>query len=279
MARLSEIGRVAPATGPQVGARRPSVASRVFSRDNGIRLATFLGILLVWQLISMIVRPIIFTSPQRAWDAFWAMVGDGSLLNAWIETLFVLFTGLGLAAVIGVTLGILFGRYRLASDLFEPQITAVFMTPRIALLPIISLWLGFGDPAKILIVFLFSFFEIFFTVRNGVRTVDREYVEVAQSYCVPERTMLQKVILPAALPFVVTGLRLGLLHGMVGVVLVGYFLENNGIGGLIFEAGQNFRVPALFGALVTVMAVGMAINLTLRWAERRIAPWRAGANV
>jgi sulfonate transport system permease protein len=177
-----------------------------------------------------------------------------------------------------VTLGILFGRYRTAGDLFEPQLNALFMTPRIALLPIISLWLGFGEPAKILVVFLFSFFEIFFTVRNGVRTIDREYVEVAQAYCVPERTMLQKVVLPASLPFVITGLRLGLLHGMVGVVLVGFFLENNGIGGLIFNFGQNFRVPGLFAALVTVMGVGMAINVTLRWLERRVAPWRAGAN-
>jgi ABC-type nitrate/sulfonate/bicarbonate transport system permease component len=151
------------------------------------------------------------------------------------------------------------------------------MTPRIALLPIITLWLGFGDGAKILVVFLFSFFEIFFTVRNGVRTIDAEYVEVSRAYCVSERTMLQKVVLPASIPFVITGLRLGLLHGMVGVVLAGFFLENNGIGGLIFEAGTNFRVPALFAALLTVMLVGVAINQTLRTLERRVAPWRAAS--
>ena len=276
MARLTEIGRAAPAAQRRSG--RPGVAARILSKDNGIRLATLLGILLVWEVVSRIVRPIIFTSPQRAWDAFWQMTGDGSLLLAWQETLFVLFAGLSLAAVFGVTLGILFGRYRTAGDLFEPEITAVFMTPRIALLPIISLWLGFGEPAKILIVFLFSFFEIYFTVRNGVRTVDRDFVEVARAYNVDEQTMLTKVVLPASLPYVVTGLRLGLLHGMVGVVLVGFFLENNGIGGLIFNYGQNFRIPFLFGALVTVMVVGMAINVTLRWAERRIAPWRAGAS-
>ncbi len=277
MARLTEVGRAEPLA-RQLAAGRPSVVSRLVSRDNGIRLATFLGIMLAWQVISMLVRPIIFTSPQRAWDAFWTMVGDGALLEAWTETLFVLFTGLALAAVIGVTLGILFGRYRTASDLFEPELTALFMTPRVALLPIIALWLGYGEPAKILLVFLFSFFEIFFTVRNGVRTIDREYVEVAQAYCVPEQTMLQKVVLPASLPFVVTGLRLGLLHGMVGVVLAGFFLENNGIGGLIFEHGQNFRIPFLFAALITVMAVGVTINQTLKWLERRVAPWRAGEN-
>jgi sulfonate transport system permease protein len=276
MARLTEIGRAAPAASRRSG--RPGPLARLASRDNGIRLATLIGILVVWEVISRIVRPIIFTSPQRAWDAMGKMVSDGSLLLAWEQTFVVLLSGLGLAAVFGVTLGILFGRYRTAGDLFEPEITAIFMTPRIALLPIISLWLGFGDPAKVLIVFLFSFFEIYFTVRNGVRTVDRDFVEVARAYNVDERTMLTKVVLPASLPYVITGLRLGLLHGMVGVVLVGFFLENNGIGGLIFNYGQNFQIPFLFGALLTVMAVGMAINVTLRWAERRIAPWRAGAN-
>lgn len=277
MARTTEIGRAASAAQPRLRGK-PSLLSRLASRDNAIRLATFAGLMLLWQGLSMIVKPIIFTSPQRAWDAFVQMVEDGSLVEAWSETLFVLISGLAIAAVLGVTLGILFGRYRTASDLFEPELTALFMTPRVALLPIIALWLGFGDPAKILLVFLFSFFEIFFTVRNGVRTIDREYVEVAQAYCVPERTMLRKVVLPASLPFVVTGLRLGLLHGMVGVVLAGFFLENNGIGGLIFEFGQNFKIPGLFASLVTVMFVGLAINLTLKWAERRVAPWRAESN-
>jgi sulfonate transport system permease protein len=76
------------------------------------------------------------------------------------------------------------------------------------------------------------------------------------------------------LPYVVTGLRLGLLHGMVGVVLVGFFLENNGIGGLLYYHGQDFRVSALFAGLFTVMLVGLAVNITLKSLERRLAPWR-----
>lgn len=276
MARATDAGRIDPTVTASAAGRR-STRFRPLSRDNGIRIATFVGIMLVWQGVSMVVKPIIFTSPGRAVAAFVKMVEDGSLVEAWAESLVVLLTGLAIAAVLGVTLGILLGRYRTASDLFEPELTAIFMTPRVALLPIISLWLGFGDTAKILIVFLFSFFEIFFTVRNGVRTIDKEYVEVAQAYCVSEGTLLRKVVMPAALPFVVTGLRLGLLHGMVGVVLAGFFLENNGIGGLIFNQGQSFKVPGLFAALVTVMLVGIAVNQSLKWLEGRVAPWRTGS--
>lgn len=278
MAPFTEMGRATIEGSLAEQQASVSAARRLVARigrDNVIRILTFIGLMLLWEGISRVVRPIIFTSPGRALDAFTKMVRDGSLLEAWQETLFVLVTALTIAAILGVTLGILLGRYRTASDLLEPELNAVFMTPRIALLPIITLWLGFGDGAKILVVFLFSFFEIFFTVRNGVRTIDAEYVEVSRAYCVPERTMLLKVVLPASIPFVITGLRLGLLHGMVGVVLAGFFLENNGIGGLIFEAGTNFRVPVLFAALLTVMLAGVTMNQSLRWLERRAAPWRA----
>ncbi len=274
MARLTQVG---PAPAPTVTSPRANPGRAIVGRvgsDNLIRIGTLIGILLLWEGLSRVIRPIIFTSPARAVDALAEMINDGTLLQAWADTLFVLVTALSLAAVVGVTAGILLGRFRTASDLVEPQVTALFLTPRVALLPIIALWFGFGETAKIIVVFLFSFFEIFFTVRNGVRTIDAEYVEVARAYCIPERTMLQKVVVPAALPYVVTGLRLGLLHGMVGVVLVGFFLENNGIGGLLYYHGQDFRVPALFAGLFTVMLVGMAINFSLQWLERRVAPWR-----
>ncbi|HXG39520.1 MAG TPA: ABC transporter permease [Candidatus Limnocylindrales bacterium] len=279
MARVTDLGAPPTPTERPLPERRAGLVGRLLGQtgtDAVLRIGTFLGLLLLWEGLSRVVRPIIFTSPGRAADAFREMIADGSLALAWSQTLFVLVTALSLAAVLGVALGILLGRFRTLSDLLEPEFAALFLTPRIALLPIIALWFGFGDPAKIVVVFLFSFFEIFFTVRNGVRTIDAEFVEVARAYCIPERTMLTKVIIPAALPYVATGLRLGLLHGMVGVVLVGFFLENNGIGGLLYYHGQDFSVSHLFAGLLTVMAVGMAMNQTLRWVERRVAPWRAG---
>lgn len=252
--------------------------------DNLLRIGTFFGLLAAWEGIFRFLElgnarraGLLFTSPGRMFKTLQEMIADGTLVAAWSETLVVLVTALALAAIVGVTLGILLGRFRTASDLLEPELTALFLTPRIALLPIIALWFGFGDTAKVVVVFLFGFFEIFFTVRNGVRNVEAEFIEVARAYCIPERVMLTKVVVPAAQPYVATGLRLGLLHGMVGVVLVGFFLENNGIGGLLYNEAQDFRIAGLFAGLLSVALIGIAVNTTLSRVERRLAPWRTGS--
>jgi sulfonate transport system permease protein len=249
------------------------------SRDNLIRVATFAGLLIVWELISGVMNRVIMSSPGRMVDALVEMTTDGTLADAWSESLGILVIGLALASTSGVVLGILFGRFRLLDRFLEPILMAIFMTPKVALLPLIALWLGYQDPAKILLVFLFSFFEIFFTVRNGVRTIDRDFIEVARAYSIPESVMLRKVVLPATVPYVITGLRLGMLHGMVGIVLAGFFLENNGIGGLIFDAGGSFRVPQLFAALLTVAGVGLLISIGIRLLERWLAPWKEEAAI
>lgn len=268
--------RSAAATSELTFGRAPRLRGLHLSRDWAVRIVAFVGFLTAWEAAGRIFPRLIFAGPGRTMEALQRMVNQGQLQAAWAESLGVLITALALAAVSGVALGVLLGRFVRLDRFLEPILTALFMTPRIALLPIIALWLGFQDPAKILVVFLFSFFEILFTVRNGVRTIDAEYVEVARSYNIDDWTLLRKVILPASTPYVITGLRLGLLHGMVGIVLAGFFLENNGIGGLISNEAESIRVHGIFAALLTVAAVGVALNQGLRWLERRAAPWREG---
>lgn len=245
------------------------------SREWIVRIVAAIVFFGGWEILGMTLPRVIFASPGRTLDALIDLVTSGELWEVWAESLGIMIVALVFASTSGILLGLLFGRFRTIDRLLEPVTTSLFMTPRVALLPLIALWLGYQDPAKILLIFLFSFFEIFFTVRNGVRTIDAEFVEVARSYCIPEQVMLRKVILPAAIPYVITGLRLGLLHGMVGVVVAGFLLENNGIGGYIFNAGGSFHIPQLFASLFTVAVVGIAISVGIRMLERAVAPWKA----
>lgn len=235
-----------------------------------VTLAVFLG---AWEIFGRRTSTVTFASASRTWAAFREMSADGTLWDAWRADILIMITALAIATASGLLLGFLFGRYRLADLFFEPVFNGIFMTPKIALLPIIALWLGFQFQAKVLVVIMFSFFEIFFTVRSGVQATDAQYIDVARAYTIPESMMLRKIVVPATVPYIITALRLGLLHGLVGVVLAGFFLENIGIGGLISNETNEFSMDTTFAAMITVMIVGISINLSLRWLERRIAPW------
>ena len=259
--------------GPPTEVARPSWVRRVATSDWTLRLATFVVFIGVWEWYGRSTNTVTFSSASRTWDALYELATSGKLWDAWRSDFGIMFTALSLAAVLGITLGFLLGRFSTPDKFFEPILSALFMTPKVALLPIIALWMGFQFNAKVLLVVLFSFFEIFFSVRNGVKVTDAEYIDVARAYMIPEGMMLRKVIAPASLPYVITGLRLGLLQGMDGLVLVGFFLENNGIGGLISRESSEFKMHTTFAAMISVMFFGVAVNSALRFLERRIAPW------
>jgi len=275
MARLIETTGATTSTKeqPPPAEAGASLLRRVLTSDWAIRIATFVAFVAVWEWYGRRTNTVIFASASRTWNALYEMVTSGELWEAWRSDIWIMVTALALAAVFGLTLGFLLGRFTTPDTFLEPIFNAFFMTPKIALLPIIALWLGFQFPAKVLVVLFFSFFEIFFTVRNGVKVIDAEFIDVARAYSIPEGMMLRRVIAPASLPYVITGLRLGLLHGMVGVVLAGFFLENNGIGGLISNETSEFSMHTTFAAMISVMVFGVVMNSALRLLERRIAPW------
>jgi sulfonate transport system permease protein len=274
MAQVKETAGVVARQGPPTEVAWPGWVRRVATSDWTLRLATFVVFIGVWEWYGRSTNTVTFSSASRTWDALYELTTSGKLWDAWRSDFGIMFTALSLAAVLGVTLGFLLGRFSTLDKFFEPIFNSLFMTPKVALLPIIALWMGFQFNAKVLLVVLFSFFEIFFSVRNGVKVTDAEYINVARAYMIPEGMMLRKVIAPASLPYVITGLRLGLLQGMVGLVLVGFFLENNGIGGLISRESSEFKMHTTFAAMISVMFFGVAVNSSLRFLERRIAPWK-----
>lgn len=259
---------------PASGMNRPLMGIlNLFQSSWVIRLLTLAVILTGWEVFGRRTNTVTFASATRTWNALWELTFSGDLWKAWRSDLAIMFTALAISAVAGVVLGFVMGRFRSIDNTVEPVFVGVFMTPKIALLPIIALWLGYQFNAKVLVVILFSFFEVFFTVRDGIKVTNAEYVDVARAYSIPEAMMLTKIVAPASAPYIITGLRLGLLHGMVGVVLAGFFLESNGIGGLISHHTSEFRMHTTFASMLTVMAVGVAINLSLRLLERRVTPW------
>lgn len=256
---------------------RPRIGARRYS-DFLLRLVAMCIVLGGWQLASGSVSRVVLPSPLGCLRAADNLVTSGELSSAWVASLGNIGVAVGASTIVGLVLGIMLGRYSAVDSLTAPVFASVFLTPKIALLPIITLWLGYETNAKILFIFGFTLFEMLYTIRKGVKEVGRDYIEFGRSICLSEAAMIRKVILPSIWPYTLVGLRLSILHGLVGAVLAGFFLENSGIGGLVYESGSTFHTANLFVVIFSIMIVGLAISYGLSKLERQLVPWqRLGA--
>jgi NitT/TauT family transport system permease protein len=220
-------------------------------------------------------NPILFTYPTAVARAAVAMTLDGSLPTALSQSLSVLTAGLALGATAGIVLGLLAGRSAVAAALMEIPVNALYATPMVALIPVLVLWFGFGATAKIVVITLFVIFPVLINATRGVREVDTKLIEVARSFGSSERQLWRDLVLPSALPFIVTGLRLAIGRGLIGVVVAEFYTAFSGLGFLIVKNANSFQTDRTFVPIVVLAVLGIALTGLLEWIEGRMAPWRS----
>jgi len=181
--------------------------------------------------------------------------------------------GFALAVALGVPLGLLLGRFPVLRYLLDPPIMAIYATPHLALLPIVVVWLGIGMQSKIALVFIGGFIPILVNSMAGVRAVERSWVVAARSFCAGEWGVFTKVILPASLPSVILGIRLGVSRGVLGVVVGEMYQSQAGLGNEIMRYGSEFRTDYLLFDVVLVSLFGFAAASAVRALEERL--WTA----
>ncbi|MGH7034152.1 MAG: ABC transporter permease, partial [Stellaceae bacterium] len=190
-----------------------------------------------------------------------------------------LVEGVAVAIVFGIAAGIAIGISQRTREYVEIYITALYATPLVAVTPLLILGLGIGVVSKAAVVFLTAVFPILINTASGVRATDALLIEVAQSFCANRRQIIAKVMLPAAVPFMLTGIRLGIGRGIVGVVVGELFGARAGLGYLIFISGQTFDVPALFVGIITLAIMGVGLTFAAELVERRALRWRRAVSV
>jgi NitT/TauT family transport system permease protein len=237
-----------------------------------VSLAIFLGL---WQFGAMNVDPVLFTTPWKVAVAAVDMIRSGELWSALWPSLMVLVMGLTLAIVFGTLLGLALARFRVLDVGLTVYITFLYSIPSVALVPLIVLWAGFETTAKVIILFLFAFFPMVINTYQGVKAVDPKLLEVGRAFRCSERQLWTNIVLPGALPFIVTGIRLAVGRGMIGMVLADLYTAISGIGYLIVRAASTFQVDKMFVPIVTLGLLGVTLTALLRMAEKRAAPWTA----
>jgi NitT/TauT family transport system permease protein len=257
---------------------RPSRLQRLRSLIgwNGAVVLEVVIIIALWQFAVTgleLWNPRFVPPPSDIADSLTRMIGNGQLARHLGYSGGNFVVGYLAAAVIGVGLGFALGSIGLIRTVLGPFIWLAYATPRVAIQPILVLWMGFGVAPKILIIFLMAFFPIVMIVMEGVRNTDQSLLRASRVFGVRGLQRYKKIVLPASLPYVLTGLRLGIARALVGIVVGEFIGGTAGLGYAIRIAGQEFHVDtALAVTLVLVILANLSMLLLLT-LKRRLAPW------
>jgi ABC-type nitrate/sulfonate/bicarbonate transport system permease component len=239
-------------------------------------LATFLTI---WETASRtgMVDPLFASSPSLIVEKFAEMLSDGSIWPHVAATAGVMGAGFGLAVLLGVPIGLLMGRSELINATAEPFVAALYASPQVAFLPLLIIWLGIGFTSKVALVFIGTVIIMIINTETGVAQVDPRLVETARSFTASERQVLTKIVLPAALPVILAGMRLSIGRALVMVVVAEIYASNRGLGYLIFQAGGMYDTAQVFVGVGILAGAGVTLTALLRAIERWLAPWQFDA--
>jgi sulfonate transport system permease protein len=238
-----------------------------------VRIVSLGTVLVIWQIFGGQVDQTLFTTPSKIALAAVDMIESGELWNYLSSSLVVLAIGLSLAAVIGVIIGLVLARFWVLDVGLGVYITFLYSIPSVALVPLIVLWAGFDLTAKVIILFLFAFFPMVINTYQGVKNVDHKLIEVGRSFRCSERQLWTNIVLPGALPFIVTGLRLAVGRGLIGMVLADLYTAISGIGYLIVRTASTYQVDKMFVPIVVLGLLGVTLTACVRFLEVRVAPW------
>ena len=261
---------------PPIPAGMPEPPARIARRSRRRAVFSVIGGLLIWEFVGryVVTNPILFAPFSKVIMAGWGLLISGELQRHLAVSSIEFLIGFGLATLVGVALGFLMATNRFAHDVLDPWVSFFYSSPLVALIPFFILVFGVGISSKVAIIFTVAIFPILLNAFVGVRSANADLLEVGAAFNCTRAQIFTKILFPAALPFVIVGLRLGIGRALTGVVVSELFGSTAGLGWLIGTAGQSFDTPTVLFGVLMFSTIGVAMVEGLKWVERLLAPWR-----
>ena len=218
--------------------------------------------------------PLFTSAPSKVALAALKMFSSGSIWNDMYVSGQEFFLGFLLAILVGIPFGLLMGWYRRFNYIFDPFISAGNATPRVALTPLLIIWLGIGIWSKVALVFLGASFPIIINTESGVRALDETLLRAAHSFGAKDRQIFTTIALPGSIPFIISGIRVGLGRGLVGIVVGELLGATAGIGFQMANAAALFQTDRLWVGVIMITAFGVLLTFLLNRLEHRFDAWR-----
>ncbi|MFI6002650.1 ABC transporter permease [Streptomyces sp. NPDC051366] len=268
----------APASGRARAATGARAVVRVL-KAIGLRSAAILALIALWEIAPRagLVDATFLPPVSEVAVAWWELAGDGQLAEHAQASLIRSFGGFGIAVAVAVPLGLLIGWYRPLADFLGPLLEVFRNTAALALLPVFVLLLGIGETSKVSIVVYACVWPVLLNTISAVRNADPTLIRLARSMDLSTPRLFQKVILPASVPAVFTGIRLAGAVSILVLVAAEMIGAKAGLGYLINASQYNFAIPQMYAGIVTISAIGVGFNQLLVTVERRLSLWRVPA--
>lgn len=238
--------------------------------------------ILIWEAAAAIINnEDSLASPANTWHWFQQLTyipEIHSLLVSGLQTtMAAIFEGFAIAAVIGIPVGFLMGRYILVDRFLDPWVNAWYSIPAVAFVPLVMNWFGQSYTATMLVAFLIAVFSIIINVYTGVKNVSKTLVEPGLSFGANGTQMMSKIIIPAAMPDIMVGLRMGISRAIDGVVIAEMIFTVGGFGGIIFDAADKLELGLAVACIIILAIISIAMNEIMKYITKRVITWKESA--
>ena len=237
-------------------------------------LAALVGLAVAWELLGWLDASMFVPPLSRVLAAWWQLLGDGTLVRAASSSLVSLVKGFVPAAVLGVLVGLAMGRFAVVRYVLDGWVNALMSAPLSALVPVLIALFGIRDTVVAATVFMFSFFVIVVNTLTGVRGTERSLVDMARAFGAGEVALFGRIYLPAALPAVMLGLRLGVVQAVKGMVVGEMLISLVGLGERLIYYGNTFLIVELYAVILSVLVLALLAGHLAQACDRALVRWK-----
>lgn len=262
---------------PTAGSQRPKTTGRAgwMAGTQMTAAASVIAGLALWEIAGrfLVQNKLFLATPLQAIEKIGLTIASGELQrHAWISAQEFLI-GFVAASVAGILIGLYMARSERTAAALNPWVSGIYATPTVAIAPLFILWFGIGIWSKVAVVISLVVFPVIINTEVGIRSADKQLIEMVRAFGATQAQIFWKVSLPAATPFILAGLRLGVGRGLIGVVVGELFGARGGLGFMIVQAAEVFDMPLLFAGILVLAAAGILLTAAFRALERRLVPW------
>ncbi len=250
------------------------VINYVFERPTAHRTIVVIIFFIFWEWAARNANPLFISYPTAIFVAFWELLLNGELIRAFLASMVPFAIGMAISIAGGIALGVVIGQWWFFERTLDPFVNALYAIPRVALVPLIMLWAGLETTGKVTILVSIAIFPVLINTYSGIKDVRGSFLEIGKAFGATEREIFVKITMPAAVPFVMAGIRMSVGLAIIGMVVAEFFTAITGLGGMIVEYANVFATDRLFVPIILIGLMGVGLTELVMYIERRLSKWR-----